>query len=526
LTGFTVPEHRPKKMDWRKVKYDAIVVGSGATGGMAAKCLAEGGAKVLVLEAGPELPSDARGELEKSREEFDAIKARQPVQSRNLNYSKRNCHLFIDDLDNPYTTDGTTAFNWIRSRQVGGRTLIWSRFALRMSEHDLDSYKDDWGGRWPISYGDLAPYYDKVEALIGVSGTTEGVPSLPDGCFLPRRVPSYVRALGKRLSSRFPNRQLIPSREATVNEIGRTAVGPHCLGAGSTLTPESRKTSTVRANCIAARIELDRPNHAKSVVFVDRETHRWSEVEGRVIVLCSSTIESVRLLLASANDDFLTGLANSSGLLGHFLMDHFGGPRVVAVGKISDAEPYSRERAYIPRFCDLSGQSEDFMRGYGIQADFETDAGHNTIITMGVFGEVLPYVENRIELDESTRDLWGLAVPRIRFRYRENETRMSLHARTALQEIVDALGFRSMVTHDRLLAPGTRAHELGGARMGSSPTDSVLNAFNQSWDVRNLFVTDGACFPSAGYKGPTLTMMALTTRACDKILELLRAGAV
>jgi choline dehydrogenase-like flavoprotein len=512
-------------MDWKRVMYDAIVIGSGATGGMAAKCLTDGGANVLVLEAGPELTAETRGEREKSQQEFEAIKTRQPIQSRSLIYNKRNCHLFIDDVNNPYTTDSTTAFNWIRSRQAGGRTLIWSRFALRMSEQDLDSCKDESDGTWPISYRDLAPYYDKVEAMIGVSGTIEGVPSLPDGCFLPRHIPSYVRALGEKLARRFPERHLIPSREAAGNEFGKIPVSDHS-NPGLTLAQCNRQNLTFRSNCVAARIELDRPNHAKRVVFVDRETKRWCEVAGRVIVLCASTIESTRLLLASATRDFPTGLANASGILGHYLMDHFGGPRVIAVSKIEDAEQFSRERAYVPRFCNLSGQSEVFLRGYGIQADFEVDAQRNTILTMGVFGEVLPYVENCIELDESTRDTWGLAVPRVRFQYRENEHSMALHARTTLQEIVDALGFRSIVTHDGLLVPGTRAHELGGARMGTSPSDSVLNAFNQCWDIPNLFVTDGACFPSAGYKGPTLTMMALTARACDKILELLHNGAV
>jgi choline dehydrogenase-like flavoprotein len=513
-------------MDWRNVKYDAIVVGSGATGRMAAKCLTDGGASVLVLEAGPELSPDCRGEREKSQEEFEAIKSKQPIQSRSLLYNKRNCHLFINDLDNPYTTDAATEFNWIRSRQAGGRTLIWSRFALRMSEQDLDSYEDENHGIWPISYRELAPYYDKVEALIGVSGSTEGVSSLPDGCFLPRRVPSYVRALGQRLASRFPDRRLIPSREATGNEIGTTPVVQLHLSTGSSRDRRNYQQLTFRSNCIAARIELDRPNHAKSVVFVDRETQRWYEVAGRVIVLCASTIESTRLLLASTNRHFPRGLGNGSGILGRYLMDHFGGPRVIAVSKIHDAEQFSRERAYIPRFCNLSEQNEEFVRGYGIQADFEVDAQRNTILTMGVFGEVLPYIENCIELDQSNRDAWGLAIPRVRFQYRENEHKMALHARKTLQETVDALGFRSIVTHDGLLVPGTRAHELGGARMGTSPNDSVLNAFNQCWDVTNLFVTDGACFPSAGYKAPTLTMMALTARASDLILELLRAGAV
>lgn len=511
-------------MDWKMVEYDAIVVGSGATGGMAAKCLTDGGANVLVLEAGPELPPGSRGETEKSRQEFEAMKARQPIQSRSLLYNQRNCHLFIDDLDNPYSSDCATTFNWIRSRQAGGRTLIWSRFALRMSEEDLASTGND--AAWPLSYQDLAPYYDKVEALIGVAGTLEGIPSLPDGRFLPRRVPSYLRALRERLASRFPNRHLIPSREATGNGI-RTTPLPHASSStSSTLGRCNPQRLTFRRNCVVARIELDRPDHARRVVFVDRENKRWYEVSGRFIVLCASTIESTRLLLASATRDFPAGLGNTSGVLGHYLMDHFGGPRVVAVGRILDAEPFSRERAYVPRFCNLSEQNEDFVQGYGIQAHFETDAQGNVILTMGVFGEVLPYSENSIELDESTRDAWGLAVPRIRFQYRENEREMSLHARTTLREIVEALGFRPLIAHDALLAPGTRGHELGGARMGTRSSNSVLNGFNQSWDVANLFVTDGSCFPSAGYKGPTLTMMALTARACDKILELLRAGAV
>jgi choline dehydrogenase-like flavoprotein len=514
-------------MDWKRVEYDAVIVGSGATGGMAAKCLTDGGANVLVLEAGPELSPEFQREREKSPEEFELIKTRQPVQSRSLLYNRRNCHLFIDDLDNPYTTDGTTAFNWIRSRQAGGRTPIWSRFALRMSDADLKSPNEDgFHGQWPICYRDLAPYYSKVEALLGVSGTVEGVSSLPDGCFLRRRVPEYLLALRQKLASRFPDRHLIPSREAAANEIGNIPVSDHS-DPGATLTQHNRRNLTFRTNCVAARIELDRPNHAQRVVFIDRQTQRWYDVAGRVIVLCASTIESVRLLLASANRYFPTGLGNATGLLGRYLMDHSGGPRVVAVGKVQDAKPFSRERAYIPRFCNLSGRNENFIRGYGIQADLETDAhGKNAILTLGVFGEVLPYAENSVELDESTRDMAGLAVPKIRFRYRDNEQNMALHAQAALQEIVDALGFRPMITHDGLLAPGTRAHEVGGARMGSNANESVLNPFNQCWDVANLFVTDGSCFPSAGYKGPTLTMMALTARACDKILEMLRAGAV
>jgi choline dehydrogenase-like flavoprotein len=207
-------------------------------------------------------------------------------------------------------------------------------------------------------------------------------------------------------------------------------------------------------------------------------------------------------------------------------MDHFGGPRLVALGKVTGIEPGQHERGYIPRFCNLVGRTERFKQGYGIQADFEAQSHDHVILTMGVFGEVLPYFDNSVELNRTVTDSCGIAVPKIRFCYRANEHQMALHAQSALREIADAIGFRPMMVRDELLTPGTRAHELGGARMGSRPQTSVLNCFNQCWDVRNLFVTDGACFPRAGYKGPTLTMMALTARACDNILSLLRSGAL
>ncbi|MBI3000449.1 MAG: GMC family oxidoreductase, partial [Deltaproteobacteria bacterium] len=222
-------------MDWRQIEYDAIVVGSGAAGGMAAKCLTDGGAAVLLLEAGPELPSESWRERERSPEEFEAIKTRQPIQSRNLLYNRRNCHLFIDDVENPYSTDAATEFNWIRSRQAGGRTLLWSRFALRMSDEDLGSPNQDGiGTPWPLSYRDLSPYYDKVESLIGVSGTLEGLPSLPDGRFRPRRVPSYLRELRERLSQSYPERHLIPSREVAEDERATNSGPPSYASLGST----------------------------------------------------------------------------------------------------------------------------------------------------------------------------------------------------------------------------------------------------------------------------------------------------
>jgi choline dehydrogenase-like flavoprotein len=501
-------------MDWRKVQYDAVVIGSGAAGAMAAKTLTGGGASVLLLEAGPMLSLEASRPRKRSLEEFQTFKDRQPIQSQNLQYRSENCHLFVDDLENPYSTQTSAGFNWIRSRQTGGRTLVWSRFTLRLSDEDLKSAEHDGVGEpWPIRYQDLAPYYDKVESAIGVRGTREGLPSLPDGQFLPRQVPAFLWELKERLKQRWPYRQLLPSREA-VDETTILSTLRRCDG----------KNLTLRTDCVAARIVLDHPAKARGVAFIDRLSGQWHEVSGRAIILCASTIESVRLLLASGTCDHPNGLGNSSGTLGHYLLDHFGGTRMIALGKVKDVGSPTTERIYLPHFSNHGQQREDFIRGYGIQGELEVRPGGTAILSMGVFGEVLPYFANSVKLDEHARDVVGLPIPQICFTYQGNEHKMAQHAALALREIVDSIGFRPSLVEDRLLVPGTRAHELGGARMGASRSTSVLNGLNQCWDVPNLFVTDGSCFPSASYKGPTLTLMALTCRACEYILRELRAA--
>lgn len=509
----------------KTVKYDAIVIGSGAAGGMAAKCLTDGGASVLVLEAGPELPATRWRDHKLSPEAFAAQKRRQPIQSQSLSYNNRNCHLFVDDSENPYSVGADGNFTWIRSRLAGGRTLLWSRFALRMSADEFTSANQDgFGACWPITYEELAPYYDRAETLLGVYGTPENLPALPDGSFLPAPTHSFLTGLRLRIESQFPQRHLIPAREVAEDTGGAESTPPSHSSIGSTLIRCNSAKLTFRSNSVVARIELDHPNHASGVLFIDRETGRWHEATARAILCCASTIETVRLLLASATREFPAGLANSSGTLGHYLMDHFGGCRLVATGKLRQQHSAARARGYIPRFCNMGRERESFLRGYGVQTDFAVDHHGITLLSLGVFGEVLPYYDNFIELDTQKSDSCGLAVPKIHFRYRDNEQLMALHAQTTARELVDAMGLLPVVVHDALLAPGTRAHELGGARMGSSPETSVLNRWNQSWDVSNLFVTDGSCFPSAGYQGPTLTIMALTARTCDHILGRLGRG--
>lgn len=492
---------------------------------MAAKCLTDGGASVMMLEAGPELPAAQWRGQKLSPPAFAAQKRRQPIQSRSLAYNHRNCRLFIDDGENPYTVGADENFTWIRSRIAGGRTLLWSRFALRMSADDFTSAQQDgFGAAWPITYEELAPYYDRAETLLGVYGTREGLPALPDGVFLSAPTPPFFTELRRRIGTRFPSRHLVPAREVAEDTGVTDSNPPSHSSIGSTLARCNPAKLTFRPNSVVARIELDRPDHAGSVQFIDRTTGHWREAAARVILCCASTIETARLLLASATREFPAGLANSSGNLGHFLMDHFGGCRLIATGKIKEPRMAGRARGYIPRFCDMDGEQEGFLRGYGVQTDFEVDDRGSVILSLGVFGEVLPYYDNFIELDAQKKDSCGLAVPKIHFRYRDNEYRMAHHAQTTARELVDAMGLAPVVVDDAILSPGTRAHELGGARMGSSPEESVLNPWNQCWDVSNLFITDGSCFPSAGYKGPTLTIMALTARTCDHILGRLRAG--
>lgn len=512
-------------MSEETVKYDAIVIGSGAAGGMAAKCLTDGGATVLVLEAGPELPATRWRDQKPSPQAFAAQKRRQPIQSQSLSYNNHNCHLFIDDIENPYSVAADENFTWIRSRLAGGRTLLWSRFALRMSADEFTSARQDgFGACWPITYDEIAPYYDRAETLLGVYGTRESLSALPDGSFLSVPTPSFLTELRRRIESRFPQRHLIPAREVA-EDTGLTDSNPPSYSSiGSTLKHCNGAKLTFRSNSVVARIELDHADHASGVQFIDRETGHWRAATARAILCCASTIETVRLLLASATREFTAGLANTSGTLGHFLMDHFGGCRLVATGKLTEQPTAARARGYIPRFCNMGRERESFLRGYGLQTDFEVDHHGNVILSLGVFGEVLPYRDNFIELDAQKKDFCGLAVPKIHFRYRDNEHRMARHAQTTARELVEAMGLAPVVVHDTLLSPGTRAHEIGGARMGSCPENSVLNRWNQCWDVSNLFITDGSCFPSAGYKGPTLTIMALTARTCDHILGRLRTG--
>ena len=558
--------------------YDAIIVGSGATGGWAAKELTEKGMRVIVLEAGRKLDPNKdfnehtwpyevkyRGTVG-SREIF---RERQPVQSKCYACNEYGHHFFVDDLDNPYTTPDRKQFDWIRGRQVGGRTLTWGRQTYRLSDYELKAAsRDGFGEDWPISYAELAPYYDKVEEFIGVSGSYENVPNLPDGKFLPAmKLTCGEWMLKKSVERKWKDRRVMIGRAAilTQRHNGRAACHwcGHCdrgcttssyfSSPGSTL-PAAAKTGrlTLRTNAVASHVIVDtNTGKAKGVACIDQVTRKAFEVFGKVVLLCASTIESTRLLMNSATRQHPAGLGNSSGALGQYLMDHIfqiavGG---VVPGTANYRYNFDDGRAngiYIPKFRNVNERHPDFIRGYGMQGGVQRGMLPTTLkaipgfgseykkrvreekdpapFWLGAWGEMLPRKENRVTINKKVKDAWGIPVAHIDCSHGENEKAMARDMLETLNEMVHEAKFQVTFGNPFLATPGLCIHEVGTARMGTDPKSSVLNKFNQSWDVKNLFVTDGACFVSIGCQNPTLTMMALTVRACEYIVDQHKKG--
>jgi choline dehydrogenase-like flavoprotein len=563
--------------DVPKVVYDAIVVGSGATGGWAAKVLTEKGMKVLVLEAGRQIDpaKDYRMmtwpyELKYRGLMPGSVYApRQPIQSRCYAGNEYSAHLFIDDIDNPYTTPDDKPFWWIRGRQVGGRSLTWGRQSYRLSNYDFKAAgRDGYGEDWPISYEDLEPYYDRVEEFVGISGSYEKLPQLPDSKFLPPMAMTCgERILKRAVESRWDDRKIIIGRAAILTRPHQGRAACHYCGhcdrgcdthsyfssVGSTL-PAAARTGrlTLRPHSVVREIMVDtRSGKARGVRVVDQLTKREYEFSAKVIVLCASTLESTRILLNSKSRQYPDGLGNSSGVLGHYLMDHWssgGAAGIVPVlrGMAYDHSDGRANGIYIPRFRNIRDKHPKFIRGYGIQGraaiDYYYDfakyrpgfgAGFKKFVRenpnevsfwLGAFGEMLPRRENRAIIDPNRVDACGIPVLRIECAHGDNEQAMARDAMETIREIADAAGFRVYYSDNSIVPPGFSIHEVGTARMGNDPKSSFLNRWNQSWDVKNVFVTDGSCYVSQGCQNPTLTMMAITARACSYIAEEYRLG--
>jgi choline dehydrogenase-like flavoprotein len=545
--------------------YDAIVVGSGATGGWAAKRLAEAGLKVALLEAGRNIsPKEFTEHMPvyklKYRDMSPEIARTRPVQKQCYACMEYNYDWFVDDLQNPYSTPAGKPFTWQRLRIVGGRSLVWGRQSYRMSDLDFKAASHDgYGEDWPLSYRDIEPYYDIVERYVGISGAAEGNPTLPDGQFLPAmKMTCGEVQMRDRVKAKF-GRTVTIGRTAilTQNHNGRLAChycGPCERGCSTfsyfsspfTTVADALKTKncTLITNAVVRHVDMDNAaNRAAGITYIDRLSHQTYQVRAKSVILCAQALESTRILLNSSTRVYPRGLGNASDALGHYLMDHAVGAG--ASGELPGFDsrptplsgPHRANGIYVVRFRNvLNGPRHSrFIRGYGYQGGAEGDFNFGAEgfgadykkavkagsygINLGAFGESLGRWDNYCDIDPDLRDAWGIPALRIQMTHGDNEKAMMEDAAVSAAEMLEAAGAKNIRVNSSLAMPGMAIHETGTARMGADPKKSVLNPYNQTHDVKNLFVMDGACYPSSACQNPTLTFMALCVRACDHLIE-------
>jgi len=555
--------------------YDAIVVGTGISGGWAAKELCEKGLKTLVLERGPMVqhPVDYKTanmdkwDFKGGDKITQEIRKRQPKQSR-TNYvnTESTTHFFVDDNKHPYNED--KPFDWIRGYHVGGRSLLWGRQSYRMSDLDFEANaKDGIAVDWPIRYKDLALWYSYVEKYIGISGEKLGLPHLPDSEFLkPMELNCAEDELKNAVAEKFTDRLVTIGRVAHITEgtkpgLGRNSCqyrnrcrrgcpfGAYFSSNSSTLpAAEATGNMTLRTNALVNEVIYDADSKkATGVRMIDAQTKEVFEFKAKVIFLCASTVASTSILMQSTSDRFPNGMGNDSGELGHNLMDHHF--RLGANASVEGFEDkyYTGRRPngiYIPRFRNIGGATnhKDFIRGYGYQggasrgdwtqivSEMAYGAGLKEAVMqpggwkIGIngFGETLPYHDNKMYLDYDKKDEWGLPTVTFDADIKENEKIMRKDIMNQAAEMFDAAGFKNIQTFDKGYSMGLGIHEMGTARMGRDPKTSVLNKYNQLHAVSNVYVTDGSGMTSAGNTNPSLTYMALTARAVDHAVKELK----
>jgi len=579
-----------------KKTYDAIVVGSGAAGGMAAHVLTSHGMKVLMLEAGKKLDIDKelkstewpydhkrRGEMPPDSHalSLNEYNIRQPPYATDSkakhvysyvqgwggsDYSK---NIVVDEKDHPYTG---TNYAWVRARLLGGKTNIWGRLALRLSDLDFQAKSHDgYGEDWPISYKDIAPYYDKVDLYLGISGVKENLPHLPDSIF-QRPIKLAAAEYKLRQSLKKMNRVLTPYRAGvTTDGLKHNKYRSRCFGRGACnrraggcdihaafdsptgliLPAMDTGNLSLRTNAIAREVTVDRKTgKASGVSFIDAETGTTYEAKAKVVVIAASTLESARLMLLSKSNAHPNGIGNSSNHVGHNFCEHVMGPHINALVKAQVGKPRTLDDGkpgsfYLARFRNLTERHPNFIRGYG----FEGSSGNSiypgnasstpgfgasykkivrdyagAFISMGGFGEVLARYENYVDLDPSVKDKWGIPSLRFHYKFGDNEKKMVEDMADTAREMFDEAGFEILDVSRRMLTEGWSIHELGTSRMGTDPKTSVLNQFQQSHDVKNLFVVDGSSHVSASCQNPTWTIMALAWRSSDHLADELKKG--
>lgn len=538
--------------------YDAIVVGSGMSGGWAAKELCEKGLKVLMLERGkpvehpnyPTATTDPWDFQYRNRLTPEDIR-KSPIQARHWSFRYDNKHFYINDLENPYHE--VKRFDWVRGDIVGGRSLLWSRQCLRFSDLDFGANKaDGFGVDWPIRYRDIAPWYDYVEKFIGVSGQAEGLSHLPDGIYQPPMPMNCVEKMFKqRVEESFPSRRVTMGRTANLTQPvkGRGVCQYRNLchrgcpygayfstNAGTLPAAFATGNLTLKTHALVNRVIYDEvKQRAAGVEVIDTETNEVTEYFSNIIFLNAATLATAFILLNSTSNRFPNGLGNGSGQVGRNLIDHHKCSGLSASVDGFDDQYYTGRRPIgimIPRFRNIREKEKDFLRGYSFQGEASRAGWSRSTTLIGAelkdelsspggwhigftgFGECLPYNENKVTLNTDIKDKWGRNTLTVDCNFGENERSMQKDMAETMGEMLEAAGFKNIRIEPRMSFPGNANHEMGTACMGRDPKRSVLNGFNQMHEVKNVFITDGSFMNSGSCVNPSLTYMAMTARAC------------
>ncbi|QSR19351.1 GMC oxidoreductase [Novosphingobium sp. KA1] len=564
-------------MDIRFEQFDAIVVGSGITGGWSAKELTERGLKVLMIERGRmiEHQTDYTNEMKAPWDmpfqgfgDANLYKREYFLQSqKTMFFNEYTQDHWVNDKENPYQQAEGTRFDWFRGYQLGGKSLIWGRQCYRWSDIDFGANKADGHGvDWPIRYADLSPWYDHVEDFIGVSGSTEGLEVLPDGHFLPAmEMRAAEKVVKEAMEAKFPDRRMIMGRSSNITkQVGdrgpcqkRLLCGRGCsygayFSTQSSTLPAARNTNllTLLTDTIVESIEYDPASgRATGVRTLNTKTRVRETYSGKLIMMNAGTINTNAILLRSRSERFPNGLANSSGVLGRYLMDHASSTAAVGLVHGIDNRSYFGNRPnniIIPRFRNVGDDQQSFHRGYmfqgaasrrgwkrggdmaglGTELKKELKGPGEWSLFLGAFAECMPNADNRITLHPEIKDPYGLEQVEISFRYGENEKAALRDAEAEARKMLEAAGCTVVMSSAEPDPGGSSIHEMGGARMGNDPSKSVVNAWNQAHDVPNLLVTDGACMSSTACQNPSLTYMALTARACDAAVSRMKEHAL
>ena len=563
--------------------FDVVVVGSGMSGGWVAKEMSEQGFKVAVIERGRAVTPEKDytdftdpWDVEHLNRKTEEDRRDHPIQSNVYAFQTYSRQFWVNDNDHPYETADGTDFIWYRGYHEGGRSIMWGRQSYRMSEIDFEANKKDGHGvDWPVRYADLKPWYDYVERFAGISGSLEGLDILPDGVFQPPHdLTCGEEVFRDAVESSFPGRRVIPGRVANLTEPtqeqmelgrGKCMARDHCFqgcsfgayfSSNSATLPAARRTGNftlIPDRAVHKVIVEEATGRATGVETVDIKTGEKSIVTARVVFLNAGTIPTTMILMNSATEAASSGLVNSSGQLGRNMMDHHSGARGSAIipGNL-DKHTFGRRPNgfYIPRFRNHTEEAEGFVRGYGYQGRVMRDRWWTSMGKKGVgesfkaetrtpgpwrmgmvaFGDVLPKEKNHVRMHQSKTDQWGFPVPVLDVAWGDNERNMVRQAVRDTRAMLEAAGGIDIQTDDpdtvEPAPPGIGIHEMGTARMGHDPATSVLNKWNQAWDIPNLFVTDGSFMTSGGCQNPSLTYMAFSARAANHAAERMKEGSL